>query len=227
MNKNAIIGATIGVLVAAFAIGAYSYKGQEAVQAEKAATPADPGAAAARTALLERKGAQRIGSESAKVVVVEFFDPACETCAEFAPRMKSLAQQSGGRVAVIERYAPLHPGSTEVAVLLEATAKQDKYFEALELLFEHQAEWASHQGPPNMDVVMALLEKGGIDIVRLNTDKNDPAVRAAVAEDDADRKGLGVTQTPEFFVNGRPLPSWGWRQLTELVAQEADRQYGG
>ena len=219
MNKNTLIAATVGALLAGFAVASFGYKKE---QAEKPAPAADP----ARTALLERKGAQRIGSESAKVVIVEFFDPACETCAQFAPRMKELVQQSGGRVAVIERYAPLHPKSDEVSALVEAAAKQDRYAEALDVLFTHQSEWATHEGP-KLDVAMGLLEKAGIDIVRLDADKNDPAVRAAVAEDIADHTALGVTQTPEFFVNGRPLPSWGWRQLNELVAEEAQRQYGG
>ena len=31
---------------------------------------------------------------------------------------------------------------------------------------------------------------------------------------------LGVSKTPTFFVNGRPLPSFGVDQLTALVAEE-------
>jgi protein-disulfide isomerase len=34
-----------------------------------------------------------------------------------------------------------------------------------------------------------------------------------------------VTATPEFFVNGKPLPSWGWEQLKSLVESELSAAY--
>jgi len=39
----------------------------------------------------------------------------------------------------------------------------------------------------------------------------------AIAQDLDDARILNVTKTPEFFVNGRPLPSFGYDQLKELV----------
>jgi protein-disulfide isomerase len=36
----------------------------------------------------------------------------------------------------------------------------------------------------------------------------------------ADARKMNVTKTPEFFVNGRPLPSFGFDQLQALVAEE-------
>jgi len=32
-----------------------------------------------------------------------------------------------------------------------------------------------------------------------------------------DAKALKVTATPEYFVNGRPMPSFGLQQLQDLV----------
>jgi hypothetical protein len=34
-----------------------------------------------------------------------------------------------------------------------------------------------------------------------------------------------VTQTPEYFVNGRPLPTWGLEQLQALVKEEVKANY--
>jgi protein-disulfide isomerase len=34
-----------------------------------------------------------------------------------------------------------------------------------------------------------------------------------------DAQTLGVRKTPDFFVNGRPLPSFGYEPLKELVDQ--------
>jgi protein-disulfide isomerase len=40
-----------------------------------------------------------------------------------------------------------------------------------------------------------------------------------------DGKTLNVNKTPEFFVNGRPLPSFGYDQLRNLVQEELARAY--
>ena len=36
---------------------------------------------------------------------------------------------------------------------------------------------------------------------------------------------LGVTKTPEYFVNGRPLPRFGLEELQGLVAEELRNSY--
>ena len=42
-------------------------------------------------------------------------------------------------------------------------------------------------------------------------------------QDVQDLTALKVEKTPTFFVNGRPLPSFGHTQLAELVAQEVSK----
>ncbi|CCV09425.1 DSBA oxidoreductase (fragment) [Mesorhizobium metallidurans STM 2683] len=47
-----------------------------------------------------------------------------------------------------------------------------------------------------------------------------PEVDAVLAQDVADVKAVGITGTPTFFVNGKPLPSFGRKQLEDLVKAE-------
>jgi protein-disulfide isomerase len=54
----------------------------------------------------------------------------------------------------------------------------------------------------------------------LALDMTAPEVLQAVAQDLNDANTLGVSQTPEYFVNGRPLPSFGFEQLKQLVNEE-------
>lgn len=218
MNRNVLVVGAVVALIGAFAIGASVYRKEE-----KAGATA-PVVSPERTAALERADAHRLGAPDARVTIVEFFDPACETCAQFAPYMKSLVDNNPGKVQIVHRFAPLHPGSDQVSAMLEAARRQDRYAEALEIMFSTQKLWASH-GQPNLDGLWGLLEEGGIDIVRLRADMNDPAVAAAIAEDVKDAGTLGVKATPEFFVNGKPLPTWGMRQLTELVQSELQASY--
>ena len=46
-----------------------------------------------------------------------------------------------------------------------------------------------------------------------------PDVTQIIAQDIADAGALNVTATPEYFVNGKPLPSFGYEQLERLVGE--------
>ena len=46
-----------------------------------------------------------------------------------------------------------------------------------------------------------------------------PEIARVIAQDLDDARTLNVTQTPEFFVNGKPLPSFGYEQLSTLVEE--------
>jgi protein-disulfide isomerase len=54
-------------------------------------------------------------------------------------------------------------------------------------------------------------------MARLQNDANAPEVATLIARDLADAKTMNVTMTPEYFVNGKPLPSFGFDQLKALV----------
>ena len=52
-----------------------------------------------------------------------------------------------------------------------------------------------------------------------------PEVAQRIEQDRKDAKALDVTKTPEYFVNGRPLPSFGLQQLQTLVKDEVQKAY--
>jgi len=54
---------------------------------------------------------------------------------------------------------------------------------------------------------------------------NDPEIGKIIQQDLADAKTLNVRKTPGFFVNGKPLPSFGYEQLQELVESEMRKYY--
>ena len=72
------------------------------------------------------------GNPAAKVTIVEFFDPSCETCRAFYPIVKGIVTSSFGQVRLVVRYAPLHKGSDTAVKILEAARQQGKYWEAVE-----------------------------------------------------------------------------------------------
>ena len=66
------------------------------------------------------------GPQAAPVTIVEFFDPACETCRAFYPIVKDLMAQYPNDVRLVIRYAPFHQGSDQVVKLLEASKSQGR-----------------------------------------------------------------------------------------------------
>lgn len=165
---------------------------------------------------LARFYAPTLGSPDAKVHIVEFLDPACETCRSFYPHVKQIIAAHPDRIRLSVRHVPFHDGSEQVVKMLEATKRQGKYWAALEAVLRAQRVWVvDHRAHP--DRVWPALDGLGLDIGQLKADMNAPEIAQRIAQDLDDAKALNVTKTPEFFVNGRPLPSFGLEQLQGLV----------
>jgi protein-disulfide isomerase len=171
---------------------------------------------------LDRPHAASLGEADAPVVIVEFLDPACETCAVFYPAVKDMMAANPGRIRLVLRWAPFHNGAPDVVALLEAARKQGQFFPALERLLGTQSQWAINH---TADVNLAWQQLGGLglDRDRILADMASPEVQQLIQQDVADATANNVQATPEYFVNGRPLPTWGWEQLVALVDEELAR----
>lgn len=170
----------------------------------------------AKRGALVRMHSPTLGNMEAPVVIVEFLDPACETCARFYPLVKQIMAANPGKIRLVLRYAPFHNGSDKVVAVLEAARKQGKFWPALEALLAAQAGWAPNH-TPQVGLVWKHLEGLGLDLDRVRADMGAPEIAGVIAQDVEDARTLNVTKTPEYFVNGRPLPSFGFEQLKKLI----------
>ena len=177
-----------------------------------------------RAAALASEHAATIGNPEARVHIVEFLDPACGTCAMFYPMVKQWLNEAPDKLRLTVRHVPFHSGVDYVVQILEASREQDKYWETLEALLMSQRQWVTnHVVQP--DRVLPAIASVGLDIERLTADMNSPEVLARMARDQEDAVTLKVSATPEYFVNGRPLPSFGQQQLLDLVREELEKAY--
>jgi protein-disulfide isomerase len=208
MNQKSLFLSVAGLIILASIMVVVIFKNHQPDQQGQSVSQ--------KQGVLVRQGAPMKGPSDARVTIVEFLDPACGTCAEFYPFVKKLIDQYPGKVNAMFRYAPLHTGSDQVVKMLEAAHLQGKFFEALELLFNNQGRWIiNHTSQPMR--AMALLNSLDLDQDRLTADMNSPEVIAAIEKDVQDGQALNVRATPEFFVNGKPMPSFGYKQLSQLV----------
>ena len=160
-----------------------------------------------------------LGPRNAPVTIVEFFDPACETCRAFYAIVKNLMRQYPDDVRLVLRYAPFHQGSDQLIHLLEAAKKQDKYWPVREMVLAAQPLWAD-QGHPHVERAFQAAAQAGLDLPQALKDAAASEIAAVLQQDAEDLKALQVTKTPSFFVNGQPLQSFGAEQLAARVAQE-------
>ncbi|MDJ0813363.1 MAG: thioredoxin domain-containing protein [Woeseiaceae bacterium] len=200
----------VGVVVAVINMGK---------QAAPEATGPDP-----RAAALASEHAATIGDPGAKVHIVEFLDPACGTCAVFYPMVKGWLREAPDKLRLTVRHVPFHTGVDYVVQIIEASREQGKYWETLEALLMSQREWVTNH-VVQQDRVLPAIAGVGLDMERLMADMNSPAVLARIQKDQEDAITLKVSATPEYFVNGRPLPSFGQQQLLDLVREELDKAY--
>ena len=216
MNRKILFIGSATLLVVAFVVGTLVYKSERTQQSAQTAERN-------QTALV-RFYSPTLGNPDAKVHIVEFLDPACETCRSFYPYVKQIMAANPDRIRLSVRHVPFHNGSDYVVKVLEAAKKQGKYWQALEAVLASQANWViNHTAQP--DRVWRSLEGLGLNFEQLRIDMNAPEIAQRLEQDLKDAKSLNVTKTPEFFVNGRPLPSFGLEQLQDLVKQALASAY--
>lgn len=216
MKTHIIFGISVVVLIIAFVVGSSYYKGK---QAEKIGFLAQENAE-----LFVRNHSQTLGSDDAKVYLIEFMDPACETCAAFSSFVKQMVVSNPGKIKLVLRYAPFHDGADYFVKILEAAKKQGKYWETLNVMYKSQPHWASHHNPQPQKI-WQFLPQAGVDVEQIRRDMDDPAIAKLIDQDLADAKTLNVRKTPGFFVNGKPLQTFGSKQLLQLVQSELSENY--
>lgn len=212
-DKYVMLG-VFALLIAAFLWGAHWYRTKERAQVDAKA--------AERAELLVRSYSPTLGPSEAKVTIVEFFDPECEACRAFYPAVKEVLKEFDGKVRLVLRYMPFHKNSVYAASVLEATRKQGKFWETLEMMFARQPEWASHHDP-KPELLMTYMKALGLNMETLRDSLQDSEPKSKIQQDQQDGNQLGVTSTPTFFVNGKPLHQIGYEELRSAVKGELKR----
>ncbi len=159
------------------------------------------------------------GSADAKVTIVEFFDPECESCRAIYPVVKQLMEETKGKTRLVLRYMPFHPNSFYASSALEAAGEQGKYWEMLEILFQNQPVWGSHAAP-KPELIPGYALKIGLNRKTFEASMKKPEHRLKIERDNADGNRAGVIGTPTFFVNGRQLEDFGYAPFKALIDEE-------
>jgi len=211
MKKNLLVIAAAILFIVAFIVSTTIYNQQKT---EEKST-----ASAGKAEYLQRDYSPRIGPDDAKVTIVEFFDPACGTCSAFYPLVKQIMADHPGKVSLVLRYLPLHQNSDIIVSIFEAARLQDRYWQTLEHAYKTRDYWIEHH-VAKPEKFWKLLDTLDLDMEKLYQDLQSDEIARRVKQDVSDAQVLEVRKTPGFFVNGKPLVQFGYKQLQQLVASE-------
>lgn len=217
MTKRMIVISTAMIAIAVFAAAGFFY--------DRYDTERQIRAAASASNHFVRPHSPIIGPPDAPVTIVEFFDPSCEACRAFYPVVKQILARFPKDVRLVIRYTPFHKGSDEAIKILETARTQSLFEPVLEALLATQPTWAVH-GDPNLDKAWEAAGTAGLDLARARRDMSRPEIDEVLRQDTADIQAADVKGTPTFFVNEKPLPSFGAQQLYDLVLSEVERVGG-
>lgn len=153
---------------------------------------------------LIRDDSRILGEEgSSEVTFVEFLDFECESCGAAFPIVEQLREKYAGQVTFVARYFPLesHFNAERAARAVESAARQGKFEEMYQLMFQTQVEWGEQQEPQD-DLFRGYAERLGLDMAEYDADYASAEVKARVQRDVDDGLELGVQGTPTFYIDG-------------------------
>lgn len=146
------------------------------------------------------------GGQNAPVVIEEFADFQCPTCATVHTMMNEINSTYGTRVKFIYRHFPLtqiHPNAFNAALAAEAAGMQGKFWDMQNLLFQNQQRWSAASGAHAL--FESYAQTLGLDIEKFKADMAGTAVNQRVQADMQRGRSLNVNSTPTILINSRPL----------------------
>ncbi|MPZ17489.1 MAG: thioredoxin domain-containing protein [Luteitalea sp.] len=169
---------------------------EKAASVDRRLTPPAP-----RRTSLEVDEAPVRGDVSAPVTVIEFTDFHCPYCRRVQPTLMELLAKYKGKVRLVFRHFPidqLHPTARKASEAAWCAQQQGKFWEYHDGLFE-----AGNDASPA--ALEKVASKIGLDEAKFKTCTAGAEAPAGVNSDLEEAQRLGLTGTPTFFINGRPL----------------------
>lgn len=146
------------------------------------------------------------GKADSPVTLTEFVDFQCEACYSYYPGVKQVKELYKDRVRFQVRNFPIvsgHQFALQAARAGEAAARQGKFWEMHDKLFEGQKEWERVSDPQLYFDQYA--KEIGLDMAKFETDRKSSSVNAVIQKDLRDVQELGGTGTPTFVLNGKKI----------------------
>ncbi|PWK72433.1 protein-disulfide isomerase [Streptomyces sp. CG 926] len=203
-----------GVALAAITLGLVSWQATSpngagsagAGSGAVAAPRTDPAAELKALARRESGDKLAVGRADAPVVLIEYSDFKCGYCGKFARDTEpELVKKyvADGTLRIEWRNFPIFGAESEAAAKAAWAAGQQDRFDAF-----HAAAYAGgskEKGFAESRLVELAREAAVPDLERFKADMAGEQAAAALQKDQEEGYRIGVTSTPSFLLNGRPI----------------------
>jgi len=138
-----------------------------------------------------------LGVETAAVTLVKYGDYQCPRSATAHATVQEIRQQMGEQLRFVHRHFPrtqIHPQAQNTAEAAEAAARQGKFWQMHNCLFEHQYAL----GDGDLVEYAAAL---GLDVTQFLRELSEDVHAERVRQDFESGLQSGVSSTPTFFIN--------------------------
>jgi protein-disulfide isomerase len=138
-----------------------------------------------------------VGPDSAPVTLIAYCDFECPHCGRAFGRLKRLRERCAQQLRFVFRHFPLidkHPYAQQAAEASEAAARQGRFWEMHDLLFEHQEDLDSED-------LYRYAESAGLNLSSFKDDLHGRVYASRVLCDVKSGRRSGVSGTPTFFLN--------------------------
>jgi protein-disulfide isomerase len=147
------------------------------------------------------------GNPEGDVTLVEFFDYNCPYCRQTAPLIAQMEAADPLLRVVYKQFPILGPGSVFAAKAALAAHRQEKFIGFHRALYQIR-------GSVDENKTLVAAAAAGLDLARLKSDMQDPAIEAMLSRNLALARLLGIDDTPGFVIGGQILV--GFTQLEAL-----------
>lgn len=175
-----------------------------------------------------------LGSPDAPVVLIEYSDFQCPFCGRFARETKpDLVRDyvDQGILRIEWRNFPVFGAESDQAARAGwAAGRQNRFWQF------HDEAYAEprrrNAGDFSEDNLLAMAHKAGVeDLAQFEQDMASDAAHQAVTRDREEGYSIGVTSTPAFLINGRPVlgaqPTDVFTDIIDEAAEQARQQEDG
>ena len=161
------------------------------------------------------------GNSEDPITLVEYGDYQCTSCGRAYLIIKKIQKQMGENLKFVFRNFPLeniHPKAIPAAIAAEAAAKQDKFWEMHDIIFENQVNLHENS-------FKNFAEQLGLEMAQFNKDIENEDVLQKIESDFEGGVKSGVNGTPAFFINGIHYNgSWEYTNLLEVLQLELKKE---
>ena len=161
------------------------------------------------------------GNSESKVVLMEAYSLSCPACASFHPLLKEIREEYKDRILFQVVHFTLSGTSRSGGLqnaraahrAVEAAARQNKFWEMHDLLFENRESWTVTATSDPVPQIEVYAQELGLDLAQFKEDFASEEINEIIKNDEKYLKSLKVTETPTFFINGEKLDN---QQLASL-----------